>query len=104
MCGWGACAILGGVPRAKTGQVKPMNEHYEQWSRLSPIGLLVIGAGASMIGHAATLKGKNKGFWGWFLMGSLGLIVLNAGVSIFGEAVKHRSLYEVQLYELIKKK
>jgi hypothetical protein len=80
-----------------------MNEHYEQWSRLSPIGLLVIGAGASIIGHAAMLKGTKRGFWRWFFMGSLGLMVVNAGVSIFGEAVKHRAMYEIQLDELTKK-
>lgn len=79
-----------------------MNEHYEQWSRLSPLGLLLIGAGASIIGHAAMLKGRNQGFWGWFLMGSFGLMVVNAGVSIFGEAVKHRAMYETQLDQLTK--
>ncbi|MEO0561103.1 MAG: hypothetical protein AAF125_03245 [Chloroflexota bacterium] len=80
-----------------------MNEHYEQWSRLSPLGLLMIGAGASIIGHAAWLKGSKKGFWGWFFMGSIGLMVINAGVSIFGDAVKHRAMYEVQLEQLTRK-
>lgn len=79
-----------------------MNEHYENWSWLSPLGLLLIGMGASIIGHAATIKGEKRGFWGWFIQGTLGLIVLNAGVSIFGDAVKHRALYETQLNQLTK--
>lgn len=77
-----------------------MNEHYEQWSRFSPLGLLLIGAGASIIGHAANIKSRREGFLGWFIMGTIGLIVLNAGVSIFGDAVKHRTLYETQLNRL----
>lgn len=80
-----------------------MNEHYEQWSRLSGIGMLLIGMGASIIGHAAWRKGNNKGFFGWFFLGTLGLIVLNAGVAVFGDSVKHRALYEVQLEQLTKK-
>jgi hypothetical protein len=80
-----------------------MNEHYEQWSRLSGIGMLLIGMGASIIGHAAWLKGSRRGFFGWFFVGSLGLVILNAGVAVFGDAIKHRSLYEVQLEQLTKR-
>lgn len=80
-----------------------MNEHYEQWSRMSPLGLLLIGAGASIIGHAAWLKGSKTGGARWFFWGTFGLAVLNAGVSIFGDAVKHRALYETQLNQLTKK-
>lgn len=79
-----------------------MNEHYEQWSRLSVLGLILIGGGASMIGHAAWVKGDKKGFWRWFLIGSMGLATLNAGVAVFGDAVKHRALYETQLEQLTK--
>ncbi|MEM6527075.1 MAG: hypothetical protein AAF653_02210 [Chloroflexota bacterium] len=80
-----------------------MNEHYEQWSRLSAIGMLLIGMGASIIGHASWQKGTSKGFWRWFFTGSFGLVVLNAGVAVFGDAIKHRSMYEVQLEQLTKK-
>ncbi len=80
-----------------------MNEHYEQWSRLSGIGMLLIGAGASIIGHAAWLKGARKGFFGWFFIGTLGLTVLNVGVAVFGDAVKHRALYETELKQLTRK-
>lgn len=80
-----------------------MNEHYENWSRFGGIGMLLIGMGASIIGHAAWLKGSRKGFFRWFFAGTFGLIILNAGVAVFGDAVKHRALYEVQLEQLMKK-
>lgn len=74
-----------------------MDRHYQQWSEHAPRGLLLIGAGASIVGHAAGLKSRGKPAWQWILFGTLGLIVLNAGVAIFGEAVKHRTLYEQKL-------
>jgi hypothetical protein len=70
-----------------------LNNHFEQWSKLAPLGLLMIGAGASLLGHAAFRKGVGKS---WFWEGSAGLMVLNAGVSVFGDAVKHRALYELK--------
>lgn len=80
-----------------------MNEHYEQWSRLAGIGMLLIGAGASIIGRAAWLKGEKKGFFRWFIVGTIGLAATNAGVAFFGEAVKHRTLYEIELKKFTEK-
>ena len=77
-----------------------MNEHYEQWSRLSGIGMLLIGGGMSVIGHAIWLKVKERGFFRWFFMGIIGISLLNAGLATFGDAIKHRALYEVQLERL----
>lgn len=71
-----------------------MNEHYERWNRLAPIGLLLTGLGLSITGRATLAKGKGTG---WVLGGTLGLIVFNAGLAIFGEAVKARALYEMHL-------
>ena len=79
-----------------------MNEHYEQWSRLSGIGMLLIGMGASIIGHATWIKSTKRGIWGWVFWGVIGLAVMNAGIAIFGESVKHRTLYETQLEQLMK--
>lgn len=67
------------------------DEHYNKWNLFSPIGLLVIGLGLSLIGDATYAKVQSKP---WFLKGTIGLIVFNAGVAIFGEAVKARALYE----------
>jgi hypothetical protein len=74
-----------------------MDQHYEQWSELAPRGLLVIGLGATLIAHSASLKSKRKPFWQWLLLGTLSLIIFNAGIAIFGEAVKHRAMYENKL-------
>ncbi len=80
-----------------------MNEHYEQWSRLSGLGMLLIGGGISVVGHAIWLKVKERGFFRWFFAGTLGLAILNAGLAVFGDAVKHRALYEVQLERLTRR-
>lgn len=74
-----------------------MDNHYQQWSENAPRGMLLIGAGASIIAHATALKIKGRGGLGWFLVGLLGLVLLNAGVALFGEAIKHRTLYEEKL-------
>lgn len=77
-----------------------LNTHFEQWQRLSPIGLSLVGFGLSITGEAIALKSKRQGFWRWFIVGTIGLSVVNAGIAIFGEAVKHRTLYETLYREL----
>lgn len=74
-----------------------MNEHYEKWNFLSPLGLLLMGFGLSLVGNAVIAKAKGRG---WFFKGTLALIVFNAGAAIFGEAVKARALYEFELNKL----
>ncbi|MBI1257957.1 MAG: hypothetical protein GC204_10835 [Chloroflexi bacterium] len=74
-----------------------MDHHYEAWSTQAPRGLLLIGAGVSIVGQAIVLKAQRRAGWKWFLLGFLGLIVLNSGVAIFGESVKQRALYESKL-------
>lgn len=71
-----------------------VNDHFEKWNTFAPLGLLLIGLGVSLVGHANSRKAAGKG---WFVLGTLGLIVLNAGVAIFGESVKARALYEWEL-------
>lgn len=74
-----------------------MNDHYEKWNQLAPLGLLLIGGGFSIASYAGIRKGKGKG---WFFIGTLGLIMMNAGIAIFGESVKARTLYEMKLEAL----
>ena len=74
-----------------------MDQHYQEWSQNAPRGLLLIGAGVSVIGQAVVLKARRKPSIQWIVLGTLGLIVFNAGVSIFGESIKHRALYESKL-------
>ena len=75
------------------------DEFYQNWNKLSPIGLLFVGLGISVIGQATIDKGTGKS---WFLKGTLGLILFNAGLAIFGDAVKNRALYEIELNKLRK--
>jgi hypothetical protein len=77
-----------------------MNEHYQKWDELAPRGLTLIGLGLSIVGMAIINKSKGKS---WFIGGTVGLIIVNAGVAIFGEAVKHRTLYEMQLEQIEKR-
>ncbi len=74
-----------------------MDHHYEAWSTYAPRGLLLIGAGMTLVGQATVLKARRKPGWQWFLLGALGLVVVNSGVAMFGESVKHRTLYESKL-------
>lgn len=69
--------------------------HRKQWLILSPLGLALIGFGASVTLYAGELRVENAGFWTWFGWGTLGLVILNSGVACFGEAVKHRVLHEL---------
>ena len=77
-----------------------MNENYHKWDELAPRGMLLIGFGVSLIGHAIFQRIKSKGFLWWSITGLVGLIVLNSGIALFGEAMKHRTLYEVEVQKL----
>lgn len=57
------------------------------WLVYSIGGLILIGAGVSLVGEAIIFKGAGKP---WFWMGTAGLVVLNSGVSIFGQGVIYR--------------
>ena len=74
-----------------------MDQHYRDWSELAPRGLLLIGAGISIVGQAITWNARRRPIWQWALLGALGLVVLVTGVTFFGEAIKHRTLYESKL-------
>ena len=80
------------------------------WRRLAPGGLLLVGAGASVVADAATRRARRavrgtvpgtasgtgrSGPTAWAAEGTLGLTLLGAGLSLFGEAVKRRALHDV---------
>lgn len=79
-----------------------MNDHYDKWNRYSPLGLLILGLGMSLIGDATITKAKGRR--GWVFKGTLGLVLFNAGLAVFSEAVKARALYEVDLAERIRER
>lgn len=78
----------------------PIHHHYEQWNRNAPLGLICIGAGLSLVTHAAALKNQGRSFWRWGLLGTIGLVIVNSGVAIFGDSIKHRALYELKMDRL----
>lgn len=69
--------------------------HRARWLVFSPLGLALIGFGASLLGHSIELKTEGAGLAVWFWWGTFSLVVLNAGVAVFGDAVKHRVLFEL---------
>lgn len=76
-----------------------MDEFYSNWNKQSPIGLLLVGLGISLIGQATLDKENGRG---WFWKGTVGLIFFNAGLAVFGDAIKNRALYENELNKLRK--
>ena len=70
--------------------------HYQKWRVYAPLGLALVGLGASLLGHSIQLKSEDAPVITWFVWGTVSLCVLNAGVAVFGDAVKHRALFEVR--------
>lgn len=68
------------------------NPHYLQWIKKAPLGLLLVGLGLSVIGHAIGQKSRGKP---WFWWGTIGLVIVNSGISIVGDAVRHRTLLDI---------
>ena len=70
----------------------------KKWRWFAPLGLSLIGAGASVTAYASQLmqSGGPDAPWNWIGAGTLGLVILNAGVSIFGDAVKCRAKIELR--------
>ena len=70
--------------------------HKKKWLVFAPVGLLTIGAGASLVDWAGNLKAKGKPAGTWVLAGTAALAVLNAGMSLFGRGVVEKTLYELR--------
>ncbi len=70
--------------------------HKTKWLLLAPLGLVAVGAGASLVHWAGTLKDQNRPTREWVLAGTGALAVLNAGLSLFGRSVVEKVLHEVR--------
>lgn len=68
--------------------------HYKRWKLFAPLGLLLVGAGLSLLIDAGTYKFSGAPTLNWIAYGTFGLVVFNAGLSVFGEAILERSRYE----------
>ena len=73
-----------------------MMTHKKKWLLFAPAGLATIGAGASMVHWAGSLKDQNVPTSKWVAAGTAALVVLNAGVSLFGRGVVEKVLHEVR--------
>lgn len=67
------------------------NSTYRQlkrkWLGLAILGLLLNGAGLSIMGEALIRKAADSPFSEWFFLGTLALVFINAGISCVGGAV-----------------
>ena len=70
--------------------------HKTKWLLFAPLGLGTIGAGASMIHWAGSLKDQNVPTSKWLAAGTAALVVFNAGISFFGRGVVEKVLHEVR--------
>jgi hypothetical protein len=69
-------------------------KHFRRWLIQAPIGLVLIGAGVSMITDASHYRASGAATLDWFLYGTFALIVFNSGLSLFVGAAIHRMRYE----------
>ncbi|MFL2595074.1 MAG: hypothetical protein ACJ0P9_00045 [Flavobacteriaceae bacterium] len=56
----------------------------KKWFWYAVIGLVLVGAGISVVGEAIIAKSNDEA---WFLFGTFGLILVNLGLCFFGTAV-----------------
>lgn len=70
--------------------------HKSKWLLLAPVGLIVVGAGASMVHWAGSLKDQGRPVGTWVAAGTAALVVLNAGLSLFGNGVAESVLYQLR--------
>ena len=61
--------------------------NYTKWMLLSPISLILIGAGVCFSIEAAFVKHSEPDSSTWIWYGTGALIVLNSGFSLLGQAV-----------------
>ena len=70
--------------------------HKSKWLLFAPLGLATVGAGASMVHWAGTLKDRRVPAAQWLGAGTAALVVLNAGLSLFGRGVVEKVLHELR--------
>ncbi len=73
---------------------KAAKKHFTRWIIQAPVGLILIGAGISMITDASHYKQSGAATLDWFLYGTLALVVFNSGLSLFVDAAIHKMRFE----------
>lgn len=77
--------------------MNPADVYFFRWLLESIGGLILIGFGLSLFGHAVILKAKDAPLKKWFWWGTLSLVAVNAGVSIFADGVRQREAYNAAI-------
>ena len=67
---------------------------YRRWLIKAPLGLVLTGFGASLIGAATVRKQGGAPPAEWIAFGTVALTVFNSGLSILADAAKHRAHFE----------
>ncbi|WP_310397065.1 hypothetical protein [Hymenobacter sp.] len=69
--------------------------HKSKWLLFAPLGLATVGAGASMVHWAGSLKDQRVPTAEWVGAGTAALVVLNAGLSLFGRSILEKMRHEL---------
>jgi hypothetical protein len=78
-----------------TEQKNLLQQWKRKWLTLAVSGLILNGAGLSLMGEALIRKSGQQPFMDWFLLGTLALVLINAGISLVGGAVVVRVKMEM---------
>lgn len=70
--------------------------HKSKWLLFAPAGLLLVGAGASLVHWAGSLKDQGQPARRWVPAGTVALTVLNAGISLVGRAAVENVLHQLR--------
>ena len=65
-----------------------------RWLWQAPLGLVLVGAGLSMVADAAMYRAGGADVWSWVLYGTAALTVFNSGLCVFGDSILVRMRYE----------
>jgi hypothetical protein len=76
---------------------KNSEQHYKNWLIKAPLGLVLVGFGASLIVEAGFYKHSGAPTLNWMAFGTLALVVFNSGLCVFGDAILERVRYEKNL-------
>jgi hypothetical protein len=71
-----------------------MQKNYKNWLIKAPLGLILVGFGASLIVEAGFYKHDGAPTLHWIAAGTIALIVFNAGLCVFGDAILERVRFE----------
>lgn len=70
----------------RKGAMHTKNNKKRAWYLHSVGGLVLTGAGISVVGEGILLKAQDAALWQWFAVGTLGLILFNSGLAVVAKA------------------